>query len=109
MDMLLTLFGKIADVDSATMTLLVMISCVATMAVRNHMVLPGLAILILPLILGLSLAANFVFLSFEVFLQNKIDQWVMGVVAAGTAGAIGGIGLTAILGHLLNRNKPHHA
>ncbi|MEQ1648069.1 MAG: hypothetical protein ABL898_05730 [Hyphomicrobiaceae bacterium] len=103
------LFYKITEIDNTTFTILILIAGIASMAIRNSLAMPGLIVIIMPLMLGLSMVANFAFVSFEFFQQNRIDQWVMGVIAAGTSGAIIGIALAALVGKLFDRKQTQTA
>jgi hypothetical protein len=109
MEMILEHLQKIRDIDNVTFTVLIMIAFIASMSVRKHLVVPGLIVVLMPLMLGVSMLANYILVANEVFIQTKVDQWLLGVVAAGTVGAILSIGLAAVLAKLMDGGKTQHA
>jgi hypothetical protein len=91
------------DIPSSTMSLIMIMAAVAMYFVRNHLVVPGMIVVIYPLVVTFAVAANYVFILLELFPMNKMDQWLIATISASTIGIIMGLGLSALLAQMLGK------
>lgn len=91
--------------DTPTLAILTLIAGICVSVVRNNLVVPALAVFMLPVIVALGVFVNYILKSFEIFLQTKVDQWAMQVISAGTIAAIMVIGFAAMVGRASDHQK----
>ena len=103
MEMLLKHLTNIVEVDEATMLIIIMICGLAVWLIRENLANPIMIIFIFPLIWFLSLLFYYIFANQELFMSNRIDQWLMWVLMAGSLGVSIGIALVAACAHYWDR------
>ena len=89
------------EIPTSTLTLIAAMCGVAMYFVRTHLVIPGMIVVIYPLVVALSVAANYGLVQLEYFSLNKYDQWLMCTVTSATIGVIGGLLIAAGLARVL--------
>lgn len=105
MDLLHFHLNQMLAVDRPTVLLLVVIALVCLVTIKNHLVIPALAYLLAPLVVGVGLIANYAFALGEVFEISRIDQWVLQVIVSGTIGAVFSVGLAAVIGRAIEAQR----
>jgi hypothetical protein len=92
--------AAIFDVTSGTMMLFCFISSVAVWLIRNSLSSSLAMVMIFPLVLGLSLIANYSCLSLGLYDPKKMADWLIWTIFSATAGALVGIGSIAAMAQL---------
>ena len=108
MEQFLKLLNELLEIPMTTLVLISVMCGIAMYFVRNHLVMPGLVVVLYPLVVLLSAVANFGLTKLEVFPLAKYDQWLICTISSATVGVVLGLGMAAILarvGENMEANK----
>lgn len=108
MDELVTHIDNICATDWLTLAT-ILLFCVATALALKEYVAPVLAILALPLLFLGSVLVHYSFVLGQVYIPNKLDQWLMWTVLASICGNMIGIAVIAAIGRLRDSGLPLHS
>ena len=97
MDFLMKHLQEAAEIPASTFTLISMMCGIAMYFIRSHLVIPGMVIVVYPMVLALSVLANYGLVKLEMFVLNKFDQWLICTITSATLGVIGGLIVAALL------------
>ena len=97
MDFLTKHLQEASEIPASTMTLISMMCGIAMYFIRSHLVIPGMVIVVYPMVLALSVLANYGLVKLEFFALNKYDQWLICTITSATLGVIGGLLVAAVL------------
>ena len=110
MDFWLNHLQQASEIDNSTLTLICVMCGVAMYFIRNHLVIPGLIVVLYPLLVTLSVAANYALTRLEMFPLNKYDQWLICTITSASIGTVLGLvissGLATLLEHMVTNRKP---
>ena len=103
----MTFLNKMMDdimlIDSSTLGLIGCVAAIACIIIRNHLTQPIMAILIFPVMFGISVLTYYVFHLNELFMADKYDQWLLWTMLASTVGTVIGISLCALISTYVDR------
>jgi hypothetical protein len=105
MDELVRHIANISGMDWQTLAI-ILLFCVATAFALKEYVAPVLAILALPVLFLASVLAQYLFLVAQMYIPNKLDQWLIWTVLAVICGNTIGIAVVAAIGRLRDRAVP---
>ena len=109
MDELIKHLQNICAIDWPTLGVIAAL-CVATAyAIREYLAHSMLALLALPVLFVASVITQYLFIVGEVYIPNKLDQWLMWTVIATICGNMIGIAIVAAAGRLKDRTVPVHS
>jgi hypothetical protein len=108
MDELVRHIDNICATDWQTLAT-ILLFCAATALALKEYVAPVLAILALPVLFLASVLAHYSFLVGQMYIPNKLDQWLMWTVLAAICGNTIGIAVVAAIGRLRDRAVPLHS
>ncbi len=103
METLIKHMTNIVEVDGSTFLVILMICCAAMWFIREGLANPAMIVFIFPFVFLLSLTFYYVFAQFELFASNKMEQWLMWAIMAGSLGVSIGIGSVALLARFWDR------
>jgi hypothetical protein len=84
--------------------------CVATaFAIREYLAHSILALLALPVLFAASVGMQYLLIVGEVYIPNKLEQWLMWTVIASICGNMIGIAIVAAVGRIKDRTVPVHS
>ena len=107
MDELVRHIGSICDTDWTTLAVILLFCAVTTFALKEY-VAPVLAILALPVLFLSSVLAHYSFVVGQMYIPNRLDQWLTWTVLAAICGNSIGIAVVAAIGRLRDRAVPLH-
>ena len=105
MDELVRHIGSICDTDWPTLAIILLFCAVTAFA---EYVAPVLAILALPALFLASVLAHYSFVVGQMYIPNRLDQWLTWTVLAAICGNTIGIAVVAAIGRLRDRAVPLH-
>jgi hypothetical protein len=79
-----------------TLAVLSLLCAVASYLMKDYLAHPPLALLVFPVMLLLSMVAQYLFMYAELFSPRSIDQWLMWTIFSSTCGSI--LGIAAVRG-----------
>ena len=100
MDDLMKHLLEAGEIPSGTLALISMMCGIAMYFVRSYLVIPGMVVVVYPMVLGLSVLANYGLVKLELFALNRYDQWLICTITSATLGVIGGLIVAAILARI---------
>jgi thiol:disulfide interchange protein len=100
-----TLFNRVFDLDSGTISMIIGICAVAVWIIRSHLSSAVMMVLIFPWSVLLSILANFVFVNNHMFVPTKFSDWLVWTTLAATAGNLMGVGSFAMLAQYMDRER----
>lgn len=103
MSLLSTHLEQMTSLDTSTYVLLGLICGAAVWLMRDYLANILTVILIYPLILGLSLLANHVFMVSGMFDPKKMADWMIGTICAATLGVLLGLVIIAVSARMWER------
>ncbi len=103
METLLKHLMAITEVSTGTMTVICAMAGIGMYFIRNHLVMPALIVVLGPIVVGISLVANYALVQLETFDMGRFDQWLIATISSATIGII----FTLILAALLSRLQEH--
>lgn len=106
MDELLKHLGNIYAMDRATLAVICVLCIGSSYVVREYLAQPIMVIFAFPVLFGLSVIVQYLFMLGEVYVPNRMDQWLMWTVIASICGNLVGIAAVAIAGRLNDRTVP---
>ena len=95
--------SNIVATDYKTIAIICLLFALAAYCITEYLAHPPLIIFVYPVIVACSILAHFVFNLFEVYPNNRLDQWLMGTIMAAICGTIAGIGL--ITGAVITKER----
>ena len=90
-----------SEIPTSTLSVIAVMCGIAMYFVRTHLVIPGMIVILYPLVVVLSVVANYGFVQLEYFSLNRYDQWMMCTVSSATLGVIGGLVIAASLARVM--------
>jgi hypothetical protein len=103
MDAVIKHLEQMIDVGPGAWTLILIICGSAMWIVREHLSNIAMTVLCMPVMISLSLIVNYAIVLGSVYQQNKLAEWLIWTIVAGTVGALGGVGMMAIAAKLADR------
>ena len=91
------------DVETSTMVMFGLICGAAVWMMRNYLANILTVILIFPLVFGLTLAVNYVCMSYGMFDPKKMSDWLVGTISAATMGVMLGLAIIAVTARMWER------
>jgi hypothetical protein len=85
--------SNIVATDYKTIAIICLPCALAAYFIKEYLAHPPLIIFVYPVIVACSILAHYVFNFFEVYPNNRLDQWLMRTIIAAICGTIAGIGL----------------
>jgi hypothetical protein len=96
-------FSNIAATDYKTIAILCLLCALAAYFIKEYLAHPPMIIFVYPVLVACSILAHYGFNLFEVYPNNRLDQWLMWTIMAAICGTIVGIGL--ITGAMIGKEK----
>ena len=93
------------DTPSSTLALISIMCGAAMYFIRAHLVVPALVFVLGPVVVVLSVVANYILVSLEYFPLNKADQWLICTIFSATVGIIAGLGIAALLSRMMDKSE----
>ena len=106
MDEVLKHLSNICAMDRATLGVIFALCAVAAFTIKDYLANPFTALLVLPLLFAFSVITKYLFILGEMYPFNKLDQWLMWTILAGSTGVVVGIGCVTALAALRERLGP---
>ena len=107
MEELVRHISSICATDWQTLAI-ILLFCAATAFVLKEYVAPVLAILVLPVLFLASVLAHYSFVVGQMYIPNRLDQWLTWTVLAAICGNTIGIAVVAAIGRVRDRAVPLH-
>ena len=105
MDYLISCVQEAMDIPTSTMVLIAVMCALAMYFIREHLVIPGLIVVIFPLVMALSVAVNYGLTKLEYFSLKRYDQWLLATITSATVGIVVGLVLTMMLARMAGRHE----
>ena len=90
--------------DRQTIGALALICAVAAFFIKDRLRHPPFVIFLYPLLLVFSILTEYLFLQVQLFMPNKLDEWLMWTLIASICGILLGTGLVAAAASLGDRS-----
>ena len=91
----------VSEIPPSILTLIAVVCGIAMYFVRSHLVIPGMIVVLYPLVMALAVTANYCLVQLEYFALNKYDQWMICSIISATLGVVGGLIVAALLSRVL--------
>ena len=108
MNILMKHLQEAAEIPAGTMALISLMCGIAMYFVRSHLVIPGMVVVVYPMVLAFSVLANYGLIKLELFALNRYDQWLICTITSATIGVIGGLIVAAILARIFEHFQTKH-
>ena len=108
MEELLKHLGNICMIDRVTLAVLAGLCIGSALALREYFVYPILAFLSLPILFSISVIIQYLFITQELYIPRRLDQWLLWTVLASMCGNMIGLAIVACIGRLKDRAAPFH-
>jgi hypothetical protein len=103
MSALMTHLEGLLATDWATIAVVCVLCGMAAYFLKEYLANPPMIIFVYPLLVALSLLAQYLFTISDLYAPNKLDQWLMWTILATICGTIVGTGLVGALAALRDR------
>jgi hypothetical protein len=108
MDELVRHIDSLCATDWQTLAI-ILVFCAATAFALKEYVAPVLAMLALPVLFLASVLAHYSFVVGQMYIPNRLDQWLTWTVLAAICGNTIGIAVVAAIGRVRGRAFPLHS
>jgi glucan phosphoethanolaminetransferase (alkaline phosphatase superfamily) len=85
--------SNIVATDYKTIAIICLLCALVAYFIKEYLAHPPLIIFVYPVIVACSILAHYAFNFFEVYPNNRLDQWLMWTIMAAICGTIARIGL----------------
>jgi hypothetical protein len=96
-------FSNIVATDYMTIGIICLLCALAAYFIKEYLAHPPMIIFVYPVLVACSILAHYGFNLFEVYPNNRLDQWLMWTIMAAICGTIAGIGL--IIGAVITKER----
>ena len=90
------------EINATTLTLILVMCSFAMFVVKNQLVVPSLVVVLYPMIVTLSVLANYALTRLEMFQLSRYDQWLICTISSATIGTVMGLGFGTLLARTLD-------
>lgn len=87
----------------STLLLISVMCSVAMYFIRPHLIMPGMVLVLGPIVMMLSTVANYCLTTLEIFPLNKYDQWLICSILSATIGIVVGLCLAAYVARMIDK------
>ena len=88
-------FENILSIDRPTILVICVLCALAAWVLKEYLAHPPLIIFVYPLLVVLSILTQYLLILGEVYIPQKLDQWLMWTIMASICGTISGVLLVA--------------
>jgi tetrahydromethanopterin S-methyltransferase subunit E len=90
--------SNIVATDNKSIAILCLLCALAAYFIKEYLAHPPMIIFVYPVLVACSILAHYGFNLFEVYANNRLDQWLMWTIMAAICGTIAGVGfITAVV------------
>ena len=93
------------DIPASTLTLMALMCSAAMYFVREHLVIPGMVLVLGPLSFTLAACVNYGLTSYELLPIAKTEEWLICTLFSATIGIVGGLLIAALLARIMDKSQ----
>lgn len=105
MSYLLPHLQAVFDIPMSALLLICVMCSAAMYFIREHLVIPGLILVLGPICVSLSAVAYYGLTKLEYFPLDKYDQWLICTITSATIGIVAALGIAALLARALDKSQ----
>jgi hypothetical protein len=109
MSVLMTHIEGLLAMDWATIAVVCVLCGMASYFLKEYLANPPMIVFVYPVLVALSLLAQYTFTISDLYAPNKLDQWLMWTILATICGTVVGTGLVGALAAFRDSSSPKKA